>query len=300
MKSAEQMAALSVDPPRAPAPPAALGHSFLETAPWIVHPLCQSMSQVEEEMGSRWDSISSRLPSMLARVPFANGWSASVVLFGRADNPGALFEIALISPDDGLRNESIMAYMDAEEANEVLVETAALPEFDASLRQALSKKNMAPALPTLRAAKKSGALAQFDGRVDNARLRLPSYAEEALERGRDGELDLVFARKAWLALARAGAALTAADFDSALCVAADSFPEDDPKRAQAINALAKSLFAPIFKADLAAGGSLAARVLSESSAEASRAAAMALARVESRVIDETAQSASPRKRAIGL
>lgn len=288
-------------PLSAPPPPATHGFSFLQAAPWHVHPLCGAMEDLPEELSQF--NFSDRLPSRLARMPFANGWSASIILFGQPQNPSALFEIALVSPGQGgLRHDSIMAYMSAAEANEVLGQIERLPAFDAPLRLALSSGSLKEAGPLLRQARREGALKAFNGAVSQGHLTLPSYAAEALrdrksgKASRSGPLDTAFALRAWSALIKAGAELTADDFDSALS-AQTRRADDEASEAALASRLSEALFGPIFKLDHGLGGSLAARAISSASAELAPLLSAAFARFESEELGQAAAASSPQRRA---
>lgn len=294
------------EPPsrRVPTPPAALGLSPLQDAPWRAHPLCSAMEGLPEELSL--SELNDRLPSRLARLPLSNGWSASIVLFGHPENASALFEIAPIYPEGGLRDESIMAYLSAKETNEALHELAALPDFDAPLRQALDSGSLQAALAPLRAARRSKSLASFDGRVKGSCLSMPSYAEEALrvrkaraKGGRD-KLDLDFARRAWVALIKAGAELGAEDFDSALQTALRHDEDDAAKRAALMERLAQKLFRPVLDFDQAAGGSLAERASASAEPELAGLLGRVIAQIEAEALRRVSTQAPQRKRSVGL
>lgn len=279
-------------------PPAAKGFNLLENAPWTLHPLCRALESMEEQMGLGGRSLSDRLPSMLARQPYANGWTASIVLFGAKNNPSSRFEIAPVSPNDGLRSESIMAYHDGEEANAILQALQALPAFDAHLRQALSQSLIDETQAILSAAAQSKGALAFNGRCEEL-SGFPSYAEEAIG---ESEIDIAFAKEAWLALLRAGVPFDAEDFRSAIIQNARQMDDDasDEQRRASDMALAKELFSPVLEADAAAGGSLGSRLSSETEPRLAFLIASAIAYYEADAVEQTAEHPSQKKRRIGI
>lgn len=211
-------------------------------------------------MGKHSADMLSRMPHLIAKQPFPNGWTASILLMGPPDDSGSTFEIAPMTDGMGLSHDSLRGYMRPERAEAMLNEIAGLPAFDAPLRSALIAQDPQGAKRAL-ALSASASPIKLAG-DQGADLSLQRYA--SLCRSPSARGSWAKARSCWLALLKAGYPFEARDLTALL-----SELPNGVKRAQAFERLAAEMVAPLFISDQTEGGSLAQRARAQAESERS-------------------------------
>lgn len=150
--------------PVADIPLAAKGNKKLESLVWRHHHLSLgllSMKKLSEQMVAEApsepsdfsqfaqsfdfftsNSFNRHVPSRQVAIDYPNGWGASLILIGPAEESSSFFEIMPLMKGEQTNFSQIKSHLDAKEASSYLSFLEKLPKKDVPLRQAISSGNL--------------------------------------------------------------------------------------------------------------------------------------------------------------